>query len=63
MVKYVVPLVGSGKPEDPFRPKYDIDRKKYKCRYHFDVANRVAIVKAEKKIDALEDKEDVKKLE
>lgn len=61
MVKYIVPIIGSGTLDDPFRPKYEIDRKKYKCRFHYDLPNGVVVIESKEKIPVLEDKEDVKK--
>jgi len=73
MVKYIIPLIGSGTLDDPIRPKYrpvketkTIKRgdktEKVDVLYpvHIDLAAGVAILETDKPIKELEEKEDVK---
>jgi len=73
-MKYIIPLKGSGAPDDPIRPKYRPVKEKKRVKRgdktvevsvlypaRIDLSSGVAVIESEEKIKALEGKKDVKK--
>jgi len=76
LVKYVIPLIGSGTLDDPIRPKYRPVKEKKKIQrgdkteemdvlypVRIDLAAGIAILETDKPIKELEEAEDVKRIE
>jgi len=76
LVKYVIPLIGSGTLDDPIRPKYRPVKEKKKIQrgdktevvdvlypVRIDPAAGIAILETDKPIKELEEADDVRRIE